>query len=93
MLIKFVSFSAQECIGRVCDLTGCQATDITASLLEQQPSSVTSPLTSETVSIETVDGGVVKSYSGLVSILAAVGVALLAVTVWLVYSMQPTETL
>lgn len=97
-----VFLSVQECIGRVCDLTGCQATDVKTSVLEQQKQQQTSPdltseppLTSEAptpAAIETVDGRVVKSYSKLVSIVAAVGVALLAVAVWFVYSMQTAST-
>ena len=64
---------------------------MTASVLEQQqfPSvPLLTPELSNPVAIETVDGEVVKSYSRLVSILAAVGVALLAIAVWMVYSMQ-----
>ena len=88
----------QECVGRVCDLTGCQATDVKVSVLEQFKQQSASPdltseypLTSDTpapVAIETDDEGVVKSYSKLVSIVAAVGVALLAIAIWFVYSLQ-----
>ena len=42
----------------------------------------------ETLTMETVDSKVVKGYSGLVSIIAAVGVALLAVAFWLVTTLQ-----
>ena len=42
----------------------------------------------ETVAREAVDSSVVKSYSGLVSIVAAVGVALLAIAFWLVTFLQ-----
>ena len=99
----FFSLFVQECVGRVCDLTGYQPTDVKLSVLEQveqqrqeqvSPDLTSeSPLTSgtptsEAVSVETVDEGVVKSYSKLISVLAAVGVALLAIAVWFVYSMQ-----
>ena len=84
----------QECVGRVCDLTGCQASEVKATVLEQQKQQVSPeapPLTSEppvSSAVETVDGVVAKSYSGLVSVVAAVCVALLAVGIWLVYYMQ-----
>ena len=95
-MIKLLLF--QECVGRVCDLTGCQASDVKVTVLEQQKQQQqqqicpeTPPLSSEPPApgaVEAVDGKVVKGYSGLVSVVAAVGVALLAVAVWLVYSMQ-----
>ena len=95
----------QECVGRVSDLIGCEAADVKVDVLEQlkqqkvAPPDLTSecPLTSETAipvatCTETDDEEVVKSYSKLVSLLAAVGVALLAVAMWFVYSMQSAST-
>lgn len=68
-------------------MTGCLATDVKSQVLEEvSPPPAPSP--SQPVAIETVDAGVVKRYSGLVSILAAVGVALLAITLWFVSTLH-----
>ena len=94
----------QECVGRVSDLIGCEATDVKVDVLEQLKQQEAAPdltsecpLTSETTTpvatcTETGDEEVVKSYSKLVSLLAAVGVALLAVAMWFVYSLQSAST-
>ena len=96
------NFFMQECVGRVSDLIGCEATDVKVDMLEQLNQQEVAPdltsecpLTSETptpIATETVDGEVVKSYSKLVSLLAAVGVALLAIAMWFVYSVQSATT-
>ena len=94
----------QECVGRVSDLIGCETADVKVDVLEQLQQQEAAPdltpecpLTSETATpvatcTETDDGEVVKSYSKLVSLLAAVGVALLAVAMWFVYSVQSATT-
>lgn len=85
-------------------MTGCLATDIQCHVLEDIASSpsdsatistapapsvsTTPPLSGSAVSIEEVDGSVVKSYSRIISIAAVVGVALVAFAVWLVLNTQ-----
>lgn len=93
------NFFMQECVGRVSDLIGCEATDVKVDMLEQLNQQEVAPdltsecpLTSETptpIATEKVDEEVVKSYSKL---LAAVGVALLAIAMWFVYSVQSATT-
>ena len=85
--LSYIFGLLQDCVGRVCELTGCLATDVSSAVLEQSvapPINSSLPSTPEVVAMDTVDGAVVKRYTGLISILATVGVALLAFTVWLV---------
>lgn len=78
-------------MNRVSELTGCQATDINSNVLEHvaPPISPSPTPKADTDDIpKMVDGSVVRSYSWLVGIVAAVGVAFLAIAVWFVSSVQ-----
>ena len=80
-------------MNRISELTGCQATDINCDVLEHVappicPSSPSPEADDDIDAPKMVDRSVVRSYSALVGIVAAVGVALLAFAVWFVSSIQ-----